>query len=440
MPSRRLISTTLGSFVLFSLFILVLPASPDTLSINKPEKDIFSNGMTFIYQKDDASATTVIQILIQGGRRGEVHGKQGVAFLTTRLCLDLPDQRQLQRLMNQATNRTFFARQDFSIIKISCLSENLEEAIKLSTQILKEPLISGLRIDRTKELMNHYRKLQEDEPINLAHAAAMDVFFSGSPYAGTAYGTEESLKNIKKRDVEDYFKKYVNAGNMIVTVSTNMEKEKTLRIMQPYFEEFPPGEPEEFDPVSFLPVEDRSISLEKETKQALVYMGFPLPKINERSYVLSAMLQNLLGKGINSKLWSLRTEKKLAYIVNSRAFMLREGGMLEAYLETDQSKKETATEELKKTIEDLYQNGISNEELSIAKIHSKGMALRENETKDDKTYNLAIMEASGLGYDFLNRLLTEIEATTLEEFNSFIRDVLNPEKAVSITVGPTRLP
>ena len=114
--------------------------------------------------------------------------------------------------------------------------------------------------------------------------------------------------------------------------------------------------------------------------------------------------------------------------------------MLEAYLETDQTKKESATAELKKTIEDLYQNGISDDELSIAKIHSKGMAIRENETKDDRTYNLAFMEALGLGYDFLNRILVEIEATTLEEFNSFIRDVLNPEKAVSIKIGPTRLP
>jgi predicted Zn-dependent peptidase len=429
-----------GLFVFFSLFILATLVSGDILLKNKPEKDILSNGMTFIYQKDDSSATTVVQILIRGGKRREAKGKEGVAFLTMRLCLDLPDQQMLQRLMNQATNRTYFSIHDYSIIKISCLSESLEEAMKLSTQILKDPLISGVRIDRIKDFMNHYRKLQEDEPINVAHTAALDTIFSDSPYAGTAYGTEESLKNIKKRDVEDYFEQYVKAGNMIVTVSTNLEKEKTLRIMQPYFEEFPAGKPDEIDQGSFSPSEEKSITIEKDTQQTLVYMAFPLPKISEKSYVLSTMLQNLLGKGMNSKLWPLRTEKKLAYIVNSRAFLMKEAGMLEAYLETDQTKKDSATAELKKTLEDLYQNGISDEELSITKIHSKGVAIREIETKDDRTYNLAFMEASGLGYDFLNRILIEIEATTLEEFNTFIRDILNPEKAVTITVGPTQLP
>jgi predicted Zn-dependent peptidase len=440
MLKRRFILIFLGLFVSISLCTLALPISSDILLKNQPEKEILSNGLTLIYQKDDSSATSVVNILIQGGKLREPEGKEGVAFLTTRLCLELPNQQLLQRLMNQATNRTYFCRHDFTVIRISCLSENLEEAIKLGTQILKEPLFSGLRIGRIKEFMNHYRKLQEDEPINVAHTAALDILFNGSTYAGPTYGIEQSLKNIKKRDVENYFNAYVKAGNMIVAVSTNLEKENTLNIMQPYFEEFPEGKPQEADQISFSPIEEKSLTLEKDTQQTLVYMAFPLPRISERNYILAMMFQNLLGKGMNSKLWSLRTEKKLAYIVNSRAFLMKEGGMLEAYLETDQTKKDMAIAELKKTIQDLYQNGISAEELNITKIYSKGMAIRENETKDAKTYNLALMEAFGLGYNFLNRILVAIDSTTLEEFNAFIHEVINPEKAVSITVGPIQRP
>lgn len=438
MLTRRLLLIPMGLSVFFFLCVLIFPIPADILFKNQATKEILSNGMTFIYQKDDSSAISVVDILIKGGKRQEPEGKEGVAFLTTRLCLELPSQQLLQRLMNQATNRTYFCRHDFSIIRISCLSEHLEEAIKLGTQILKDPLISGLRIERIKELMNHYRKLEEDEPINVAHISALNCLFFGSPYAGSTYGTEKSLKKTKKRDVENYFNTYVKAENMIVAVSTNLEKEKTLNIMQPYFEEFPEGKPQETDPISFTPAEEKSSFLEKDAKQTLVYMAFPLPEISKKTYVLATMLQNLLGKGINSKLWSLRTEKKLAYIVDSRAFHMKEGGMLEAYLETDQTKKDFAIEELKKTIQDLYQNGISAEEFSVTKVFSKGMVIRENETKDAKTYNLAFMEALGLGYDFLNRILTEIEATTLEEFNAFIQRVLDQENAVSIIVGPTQ--
>ena len=426
------------TWILWFLIYLIfaLPSSSDILLINQPEKTTLSNGLTLIYQKDESSATSVVQILIQGGKRREPRGKEGVAFLTTRLCLELPDQTVLERMMSQATRTTMFCREDFSIVKISCLSENLEEAVKLSTQIFQKPLFSGLRIDRIKEMMDHQRKQQDDEPINMAHQEALNTLFNETHYAGPIYGSEESLKKIKKQDIESFYHDTFRAGNMIVVISTDLDKDKAFSILQPYFEEFVEGKSSDDAPLSSSPVEEKSRFMEKDTQQSLVYMAFPLPKISPRNNILVTLLQNLLGKGINSKLWPLRTEQKLAYIVDARAFMMKDGGMLEAYLETDQTKTQVAIQELKKTIGELFENGISAEDLDITKVHSQGMALRDNETKDEKTYNMVTMEALGLGYDHLIRMLSEIEAITLEEFNAFIRDVLDPEKAVEIVVGP----
>ena len=161
MTKHKIFLIPLMLLLILSLGFLSLPESTNALLKNQPEKEILSNGLTFIHHKDDSSPTSVVHVLMRGGKRLEPEGKEGVAFLTTRLCLELPSQQVLQRLMNQATHTSFFCRHDFSVIKISCLSENLEEAIKLSTQILKEPLFSGLRIGRIKENMNHYKKLEE---------------------------------------------------------------------------------------------------------------------------------------------------------------------------------------------------------------------------------------------------------------------------------------
>jgi zinc protease len=425
------------SMLLIPIFLILVPVSSwATLLKNQPEKVTLANGLTLIYQKDDSSATSVVQILIQGGKSQEPKGMGGLALLTTRLCLELPDQTLLERMMSQATRTSMFCREDFSIAKISCLSENLEEAIKLSTQIFLKPLFSGLRIDRIKEMMDHQRKRQDDEPINTAHNAALDMMFDETSYAGSAYGSEESLKKIKKQDIESFYHDAFRAGNMIVVISTDLDKDRAFSILQPYFDEFAEGKSIESVPISLPPLEEKSRFIEKDNQQSLVYMAFPLPSISARNYILATMLQNLLGRGIGSKLWPLRTEKKLAYIVNARAFTMKEGGILEAYLETDQTKTKVTIQELKKTIQDLYENGISAEDLDITKAHSQGAALRENETKDEKTYSMAAMEALGLGYDFLARIVSEIEVTTLEEFNAFIRDVLDPEKAVEIVIGP----
>ena len=436
---RKVLHTAIWFTCLGPLFLLASPPYSEILLKNQPEKVVLPNGLPLIYHQDDSSPASVVQILIRGGRRREPEGKQGLAFLTTRLCLEFPNQRILEQMMNQATRISMFCRHDFTLVKISCLSENLEEAIKLSTQILLDPLFSGLRIGRVKDLMNHQRKQWDDELINVAHTAALDTLFAGTSYAGPDYGTEESLKNIKKKDIEEFYDAYVRTGNMVVAVSTNLEKDSAIDILRPYFEEFPEGKPTDPDPISFSPLQEKSLFLEKDTQQSMVYLAFPLSKFSTRGYILANMLENLIGKGVNSKLWPLRAEEKLAYVVNSLSFVAMEGGMLEVYLETDHTKIDTAMEELKKIIQNLHEEGISSEEFEITKIHSKGSFIRESETKDDKTSNLAAFEAYGFGHDFLNKVLSEMDATSLEEFNAFMKDVLSLDKAVEIIVGPKAL-
>jgi predicted Zn-dependent peptidase len=148
------------------------------------------------------------------------------------------------------------------------------------------------------------------------------------------------------------------------------------------------------------------------------------------------MVENLLGKGVGSRLWDLRYIEKLAYNVNAQTTMMKDGGILEAYLETDKEKKEVALEALKKVLSSLFEKGITEEELEVTKINAKASFLRENETKEIRAANLVSFEALGLGYEFLSGFFLEIDAISLDEINTYIKDILNPEKGVEVVIGP----
>jgi predicted Zn-dependent peptidase len=49
---------------------------------------------------------------------------------------------------------------------------------------------------------------------------------------------------------------------------------------------------------------------------------------------------------------------------------------------------------------------------------------------------LAFFEASGLGLEYFDALFSEIDVLTLEEVNSSIKQILAPEKALEVVVGP----
>lgn len=401
-----------------------------------PKQLSLENGLTYIYQKDVSSAVTVVQVLIKGGKRDEPKGKEGLAYLTTRLAIAIPDQRKVQDLMDQATRLTMDSKSDYSFINISCLSENLDDSLETMTKIMRDPLFSGLKIDNIKKQMNRRRESAEDDSIQVAHDACFEIFFKDTPYGSSMFGTEESVKAIKKKDIENFYKSHFVARNMVVVCTSNLEEEEISKLVEKYFKKFPAGTLIEPEPFTINPPAEKSHSLERDTEQTLASYAFPLPRINARNLIFAYMLENLLGKGFNSRLWPLRQKEKLAYLVNSRANQLKEGGFIEAYLETENSKKDLAMDALNKVLLDLYEEGVSEKELQVTKTNSKANFLRNNETKNVRSITIAYFEALGVGCDFINSYFSEIDATSLEEFNAYIKEVLNPEKGISITVGP----
>ncbi len=401
-----------------------------------PKQLSLENGLTYIYQKDVSSAVTVVQVLIRAGKRDEPKGKEGLAYLTTRLAIAIPDQRKVQDLMDQATRLTMDSKSDYSFINISCLSENLDDSLETMTKIMRDPLFSGLKIDGIKKQMNRRRESAEDDSIQVAHDACFEIFFKDTPYGSSMFGTEESVKVIKKKDIENFYKSHFVARNMVVVCTSNLEEEEISKLVEKYFIKFPAGTLSEPEPLTINPPSEKSHSLERDTEQTLASYAFPLPRINARNLILAYMLENLLGKGFNSRLWPLRQKEKLAYLVNSRANQLKEGGFIEAYLETENSKKDLAMDALNKVLLELYEEGVSEKELQVTKTNSKANFLRNNETKNVRSITIAYFEALGVGYAFINRYFSEIDATSLEEFNAYIKEVLNPEKGISIAVGP----
>jgi predicted Zn-dependent peptidase len=400
------------------------------------QKKVLDNGLTVILEKDESSATTVLQVLIKGGTRAEPLAKRGLTFLTTRLSIEIPDSGKAQELIGLATRFSITAQGDNSLINIECLSANLEPSLKVLSKIFLDPLFSGIRIDAVKKHMEHQSRIEEDDSVRLGHLAGLRAFFAGSGYGGSTYGDKASLEAIKNKDVSEFYKSYFVGPNIIMSFASDLPEDTLLSLVGRYFARSPSGNPIVLGPVAASEPEEKTVNLERETKQAFVSLAYYLPGISRRNFALASVLETLLGKGQGSRLWPLRAEKKLAYNVNCRATQMQEAGLIEAYLETDTAKKEVAREALRAVLNELYRNGTTEEELLYTKNAAKADFIRDHETKARRAGVLAFFEASGLGLEYFDALFSEIDALTLEEVNSYIKQILAPEKALEVVVGP----
>jgi predicted Zn-dependent peptidase len=433
-------SITTAPFIAALLILLATgPTAARAQNRGTALKEIaLENGLRLLYEHDASSRITVVQFFIKGGQRAEPPGKAGLAYLTTRLALEIPDFTQTQKLMDQATGMYMASREDYTRITLSCLSENLEETLELISRIMRKPLMSGVRIDRVKKQMERQLKIEEDDSVNLAHNCVMAAYFRDTPYAHSVYGSEDSLKAIKKSDITSFYRHFFHAGNMLVVVTSDLEESDITSLIDSFYGPFPNGPAPDLPSFTAHAAPEESIHQEKQKEQSFVSGTFVLNIRTPREYTLGYLLDCLLGKGIQSRLWDLRVRQKLAYSVQSRLTHAQQGTLLEAFLETEHSKTKKAQEALRIVLTELHTKGVDGDELEMTKNYAKAQILRNNETKESRSLTLAFYETVDLGHGFLEAILDEIDSITLDEINGFIGSNLSPEDCLFVIIGPAQ--
>lgn len=399
-------------------------------------RNVTEAGLTWIFRKDESSALTCVLILVRGGTGADPAGEAGLAYLTTRSAVDIPDEGKVRDIMLQSTRLSVAGLADGTIVSVQCLSENLEDALKTVTRILRDPLISGLRIDAIKENMRHQSKTELDDSVRAGRAEAMKAFFGPEGCGGPIWGTDESLKAIRKKDVVDFYKSRFTLPNMLLSVSSDLEEAAVARLAGKYFSDFPAGpRPEDRPLVPSIPVERRIVRV-KDAEQTYVGLHFPLPPLSARTHALACLTEDLLGGGVGSRLWPLRSRDHLAYTVDSSLVLSAGGGLLSAYLETSPAKLDRARKSLEAVIRELGAGNLSEEDLEIARHSAAAAFLRANEMKDAWARTALLFEARGLGFERAERFPAELAAVGLDEMNTFLKTVLSMDRAVEVIIGP----
>lgn len=433
-----------GRFLALALAAAALgsaPAPPQDRSAavfgDPPRKVVLKTGLPLIFHRDTASPATALGIVIPGGRSAVPEGLDGLAYLTARLSLEIPDEDKVRDLMAQATRLSVWCSEDFAFLLVECLSEDLEAALRVAAKIVQDPLLSAIRVGAVKEAMAIQARAETDEPVLSARGAAFAGFFRGKGYGSAAYGTDASRKAIGRKDVVAFYRRTFTDAGVFFCVASDLDLAEIQALLERHFSRVPRGEAGEAlpqDPPA-LPAE-RKIVLPRETGQTLVARAFALPAPTAEGHALGTLLEAVLGRGPGSRLWDLRSVEKLAYEVEARLTWTKGAGLLEAFLVTESGRTERAAAALDRTLARLREEGLTAEELGAAKTVAKAAVLRAVEPKVGRIGLLALYEVLGLGPGGLAGIAEALEAVGAEAFNAYVKAVLDPERALEVTVGP----
>ena len=228
-----------------------------------------------------------------------------------------------------------------------------------------------------------------------------------------------------------------------MAVSSNLGKNKILKILNNHFIDIPERELCPSNPCEIILPVKKTYFIKRDKKMTLISMVSLLPQISMKNLTMAYLLENMLGKGIGSKIWTIRTNHKFdlgiapefELKISSKVLFIR----VVPVIKTKNDRVTKAMAVLSELLNELHEKGINPDEFIQAKNYAKSYILRSNETRENRITNMLIFEASGISYEFLSNFSHTIDKISLEEFNNYVKKILNPENQIKIIIGPKRI-
>jgi|GEM_PF-3353654 len=400
-----------------------------------------SNGIEVIYARHPRPGNTIINLFLRGGQRLEPPGKEGLAYLTTRLLNELHSSEQIRELRELGGRFRLNSFWEFSVLSAATLSRNLEPSMAIFADLLRNPIFSSTRLDFIRRNTRGLRIRQLDDPRQQIALSFKEALCGRPAGTGSILGTEEGLQNIRLRDLKTLYRQYLSPDNLLMTVSSDLSSTEVRPVLEKHFSAVSGrGRPALSPPPSPSPFPSRSRSIPRELNQTYLSMGFLLPSPSPEHFLLAQLLSTRLGRGVGSLLWSLRSRDHLTYSIQSEVRYFSHGGVLTVTIAVSPEREEEARTRLLEIIDRLRTGGINGPQLSGCKRNLQLQLRLSAEEKMDVAHMLGYYVLLGLGADFIDRFADELDKIPLGDFNDFARRILAEDRRMQLTVGPKDLP
>ena len=404
------------------------------------QKRVLPNGLVVLTETMSHVRSVSVGVWVRNGSRREVREENGLAHFMEHMVFKGTERRSAEAIAREMDSvggmLDAFTSKEQICFNAKVLDQNLPIAFDVIADLVLRPRFDSEDVAKERQVVLEEIKMDLDNPEYMLHEIFTRGFWPEHPLGRPILGTPETVKQFSREALQTRFREWFAPDHLVVTAAGNVPHQDVLDLVQREFGHLPAnGALEDHTP----PKTDAPLSVErkKELEQVHLCIGVPsLPIAHERRFGI-AVLNNMLGGGMSSRLFqNIREKRGLAYAVFSEITPYSDAGMLTVYAGTA---KETVGQVLDLTIAEfrsMKESPVSDEELRRAKNHLKGSLMLSLESTSSRMSNLARQEIYFGKFYSLDEILASIEAVTREDVQTLAQEFFRPEQISATVLGP----
>ena len=420
-----------------------------------PKDFTLKNGMKVIMLEDRTVPSVCLSMAVRAGSRYERPGMTGISHLFEHMMFNGSKNykpTEFDRILETGggySNSTTWSDLTFYYEEFS--PDLLDKVLDMEADRIRALKIDAENLEQERGIVKEERRVSVDN--NVQSTMFEDLYamaYVAHAYRTPIVGWMKDLDNITLQDARDYFKSYYAPNNATVVVVGAFDGKPLRQKMERMFGSIPqqPAPRAVNNPEPPQAGERREL-LHKVAELPAVAIGYKVVSASSPDFAPLTLLANILSQGESSRLYKrLVYDEQLATGVSCSADERIDPGLFTLYvqMQPDKSVKD-AESELKDILEDIVENGVSDEELQKAKNQAQMQYADEMKTNVGIASRLGRYEVIHGGYQKSFDMLSEYARVTAEDIKRVTRQylsdrlrsvvVLVPEKADTSSRNPT---
>ena len=294
--------------------------------------------------------------------------------------------------------------------------------------MLQNSVFDKEKLEKERKVILKEVNLHKDDPRFHQWILFSKALFGDYPAGLPTYGLVGSVKKIKRTDLQNFFIKFYQPSNTVLSIVGNIPNDKNL--IRSIFSK--KANINQIIPKTIsIASEKKNIIKEKRKVLSSYYvLGYKTaPRKDEDSYVLD-VIRSILGRGQSGRLFDeIRNKHGLAYEVGVHHDPLVDYGVFAVYFNTDKENLKKITELIRTQFDVL--KGLSDKELNEAKNSLIGQHIMQNDDPKELADSLGFWELIK-DAALLDRYLDRVKKVTKKDVARVAHKYLTENYSLSI--------
>ena len=360
-------------------------------------------GTNIIMEKTDYVQSAALGIWVRAGAADEKEEFSGASHYIEHMMFKGTEKRTAKEIAADVDKIggvfNAFTGKEATCYYIKTLSSNIYKGAEILLDMLTASRFAPEEMDKERQVICEEIKMVKDTPDDDVYDTISELVSSGNPLGRSILGTPESLARLDRDKLKNYMDVKYARDSIVVAVVGNFDEERIVEMFEDKltaFREKKVTEKEEIRPYR------QSFSVKvKDIEQTHICLAVPSVSLADDKYYAFVLMNSILGGSMSSRLFqNIREERGLAYSVYSMNSFASNWGFFCIYAGVAHDKAEEAMAAVEHELELLRKEGVTQEELQMAKeqvkssyifglenVNSRMFSIGKNKLLLDKVYS-----------------------------------------------------